>query len=154
MTEKTIITEYSQVPWFRRNGFVILAWLLFWPVAIGILWTGDVHYMKKGQLKTYGKVAKVILTILAIIYTVQIFGAMGGGADQGLIEESAMPIVTELLHDQLGSDAAACKAVEIVKEVSEGFYKAKATLANGNELNITIELKGEDQIYVQIPLDQ
>jgi hypothetical protein len=154
MTENTPITEYSQVPRFRRNGFVILAWILFWPVAIGILWTGDVYYMKKGQLKTYGKVAKVILTILALGYTVQIFGAMGGGVDQGLIEESAVPIVTELLQDELGSDGAVCKGVEIVKEVSEGFYKAKATLANGNEVNITIELQGEDQIFVQIPMEQ
>jgi hypothetical protein len=153
MTEKTI-TEYSQVPWFRRNGFVILAWLLFWPVAIGILWTGDVHYMKKGQLKTYGKVAKVILTLLAIAYTIQLFGAMGGGVDQGLIGESAVPIVTELLQDELGADASVCKAVEIVKEVSEGFYKAKATLANGNDIAITIELQGEAELFVQSPLDQ
>jgi hypothetical protein len=31
---------------------------------------------------------------------------------------------------------------------------AKAILANGNEIKITIELRGEDQIYVQIPVDQ
>ena len=41
-----------------------------------------------------------------------------------------------------------------MEEVSEGFYKAKATLANGNDLNITIELQGEDELLVQIPLDQ
>jgi hypothetical protein len=79
---------------------------------------------------------------------------VGMGGDLAVIEESAVPIVTELLQDELGSDASACKAVEIVEEVSEGFYKAKATLNNGNELNITIERKGEDQILVQIPMDQ
>jgi len=31
----------------------------------------------------------------------------------------------------------------IVKEASEGFYKAKATLPNGNDLDITIELQGK-----------
>ncbi|MBT3194531.1 MAG: hypothetical protein HN341_18445, partial [Verrucomicrobia bacterium] len=79
---------------------------------------------------------------------------VGMGGDLAVIEESAVPIVTELLQDELGSDASVCKAVEIVEEVSEGFYKAKATLANGNDLNITIELQGEDELLVQIPLDQ
>jgi len=152
MTEKTAITEYSQVPWFRRNGFVILAWLLFWPAAVAILWTGDVYYMRKGQLKTYGKAAKVVLSVLALGYTVQLVDAFGGG-DKSLIEESAVPLVTQIIHDELGVDGAECKAVEIVKEVSDGFYKAKATLANGNEIGIMIERDG-DQIVVQIPTEQ
>jgi hypothetical protein len=79
---------------------------------------------------------------------------VGMGGDLAVIEESAVPIVTELLQDELGSDASVCKAVEIVEEVSEGFYKAKATLANGNDIDITIELQGEDELFVQIPLDQ
>ncbi len=153
MTEKTTITEYSQVPWFRRNGFVILAWLLFRPAAVAILWTGEAYYMRKGQLRTYGKVAKVILSVLALGYTVQLVDALGGG-DKALIEESAVPIVTQIIHDELGEDGAECKAVEIVKEVTDGFYKAKATLANGNEIDITIERKGDDQIIVQIPTEQ
>jgi len=76
MSESNPITEYSQVPRIRRNWFVILAWIVCWPAAVAILWTGDVYYMKKGQLKTYGKVAKTILTILAIVYAAQLVGAM------------------------------------------------------------------------------
>jgi len=151
MTEKTVITEYAQVPWFRRNGFVILAWLLFWPVAVVILWTGDVYYMKKGQLKTYGKVAKVVLSILALGYTVHLVDTFGGGKAD--IEASAVPIVTQIIREELGEDGVECKAVKIVEEVTDGFYKARAILANGNELDITIEKEG-DQIFVSIPTDQ
>ena len=39
---------------------------------------------------------------------------------------------------------------EIMKEVSEVFYRAKATLGNGNY----IELQGEDELFGQIPLNQ
>jgi hypothetical protein len=79
---------------------------------------------------------------------------VGMGGDLAIVEEAAAPIVTEILADELGSEAAVCMAVKIEEEVSEGFYKAKATLDNGNELSITIERKGEDQVLVQIPMEQ
>jgi hypothetical protein len=85
-------------------------------------------------------------------FAVSIMVGMGG--DLAVIEESAVPLVTQIIQDEVGPDAPACKAVEILEEVSKGFYKAKATLANGNDFDITIELQGEDKIFVQIPLDQ
>jgi len=85
-------------------------------------------------------------------FAVSILVGMEGNL--AIVEESAVPLVTQLLQDELGSDASACKAIEIVKEVSEGFYKAKATLANGNDIDITIERQGEDELFVQIRLDQ
>jgi hypothetical protein len=87
-----------------------------------------------------------------VAFAVSIMVGMGG--DLAVIEESAVPLVTQIIQDEIGPDAPACKAVEILEEVSEGFYKAKATLANGNDIDITIELKGEDELFVQIPLDQ
>jgi len=74
----------------------------------------------------------------------------GGKAD---IEASAVPIVTQIIREELGEDGVECKAVKIVEEVTDGFYKARAILANGNELDITIEKEG-DQIFVSIPTDQ
>ena len=72
---ETKITEYSQVPWFRRNWFVFLAWLLCWPVAVGIFWTGEVYYVKSGQTCIYGKGTKVFLTALAVFLTLGFLGA-------------------------------------------------------------------------------
>jgi hypothetical protein len=86
-----------------------------------------------------------------VAFAVSIMVGMGG--DLAVIEESAVPLVTQIIQDEIGPDAPACKAVEILEEVSEGFYKAKATLDNGNDIDITIELRGEDELFVQIPLD-
>ena len=62
--------EYSQVPWYRRRWFNVISWLLFCPVSIILMWTGDIYYVKKGELKTYGVVYKLILTILPIVWTI------------------------------------------------------------------------------------
>lgn len=72
------------------------------------------------------------------------------GGNQVLIEESACPIVTDIIKEQFYGSAR-CMGVTIDKEVSTGFYKATATLDNGNELLITIEERDDGMIYVQIP---
>jgi hypothetical protein len=75
---------------------------------------------------------------------------IGVGGSQLMVEEAACPVVTDIIKSQL-SGSAICKAVNITNEVSSGFYKALATLDNGNELQITIEERKDGQIYVQIP---
>jgi hypothetical protein len=45
-------------------------------------------------------------------------------------------------------------AFDADEEVSEGLCRAKTALANGNDLSIAIQPKGEDQIFVQIPMEQ
>ncbi len=68
-------TDYTQVPWFRKNWFAILCFFIFAPALFFILITGDVYYSKSGQLKTYGKVAKIFLIIWAIFATLVFIGA-------------------------------------------------------------------------------
>lgn len=75
------------------------------------------------------------------------------GAHQVQIEESAVPVVNEILVGEYGDYVATCVAVEIDSEVRDGFYRARAILDNGNDLTITIEEKGE-QIFVRIPYGQ
>lgn len=74
---------------------------------------------------------------------------IGTAGAQGMIEDTACPIVTDIVQNQLYGSAE-CKAVTIEEEVTSGFYRATAILDNGNELRITIEEDG-DMIYVQIP---
>lgn len=88
----------------------------------------------------------IIVFILSIL--------IGIGGHQAIIEDTALPLVDQILKENLGAGAAKCKAVRIDEEVSDGFYKATAILDNGNELRITIEERGDNQIYVQIPFDQ
>ncbi|CAL95245.1 hypothetical membrane protein [Azoarcus olearius] len=84
--------------------------------------------------------------IAAFVFSIMI----GIGGSQAMIEEAACPVVTNIIKSQLFGSAT-CKAVSITEEVSSGFYKAVATLDNGNELRITIEERRDGQIYVQIP---
>jgi len=44
---KVPYATYDQVPAFRRQGVFWLSWILFAPIAVGILLTGDVYYQKK-----------------------------------------------------------------------------------------------------------
>lgn len=70
---KGTYTEYSQVPWFRKNWFAICSALFFCPALLYSLFTGDIYYEKNGELKKYGKVVKIILIIWgcgAIVYII------------------------------------------------------------------------------------
>jgi len=75
---------------------------------------------------------------------------IGMGGHQAALEEAARPVVSQIIKEQLFGSAT-CKAVTIDEEVTDGFYKATATLDNGNEWRITIEERKDGQIYVQIP---
>lgn len=68
--KKTSFSSYDQVPWYRKNWFAIVCFLIF-PLGLLItLLTGDVYYESKGQLKTYTKGAKIFLIIWSIGYTI------------------------------------------------------------------------------------
>lgn len=72
------------------------------------------------------------------------------GGNEAVLEESACPIVTDIIANQFYGSAT-CKAVTITEEVSSGFYKATATLDSGKDLFITIEEQDDGMIYVRIP---
>ena len=73
--------------------------------------------------------------------------------NEAVLEESAIPLVTDILKDELGSEAAKCVAVKITEQVSDNQYKALATLDNGNDIKIMIE-DCDDMVRVTIPLEQ
>lgn len=143
---ETKITEYSQVPWFRRNGFVFLAWVLCWPVAVAIFWTGEVYYRRGGQLKTYGKGAKIALTVIAAGLTM---GYINDRREQGGIERAAVAVVNQIVQDRLGVGAPECTGVKLDGGATDGVYHGTATFATGDQVPITVERMG-GQIQVTI----
>ena len=70
-------------------------------------------------------------------------------ADNG-IEANACTLVTQIINNNI-SNGASCVGVKLGKEVANNFYKATATLDNGNEMGITVDLRKKGNIYVQIP---
>ncbi|MDD5600093.1 MAG: hypothetical protein PHV82_19265 [Victivallaceae bacterium] len=91
---------------------------------------------------------KMILTLMAVSCMF-----ITGCGNNSQLEESAKPLVYQILKEELGHNSAECVAVKITEKVSDDFYKAKATLSNGNDIKITIQQKG-DMVYVTIPNQQ
>lgn len=71
--------------------------------------------------------------------------------DENSIAETACPLVSQIVKESLGRNAAQCVKVELGDKVTDKFYKAKATLDNGNDIDITIELQANDMVYVRVP---
>lgn len=65
-------TNYSQVPLYRKFWLVFILMFILAPVALIVIWTGDVHYLRKGTIRTFGRTGKIFLTVLAILYFIQI----------------------------------------------------------------------------------
>ena len=50
--EKQQYNDYGEVPYYRKQWFFWLMCLLFSPIAIGLLLTGDVYYKRRGEVGT------------------------------------------------------------------------------------------------------
>ena len=59
--------RYADVPWYRRRWVLLLIALVFPPAAALIAWTGDVHYLSRGTVKTFPKSLRIVLTVLAVL---------------------------------------------------------------------------------------
>lgn len=70
--------HYEQVPYHRRQWFFWICWIVFAPIAILILLTGDVHYLRQGQLTNFGMANRVVAGIIAVIWAYLFVGAMLG----------------------------------------------------------------------------
>ncbi|WP_217513064.1 hypothetical protein [Vibrio metschnikovii] len=89
----------------------------------------------------------VIGWVMAFIFSIFISNMI----NDGIIEDEACNLVTDIIHNQFYNKSVDCVAVTLDKEVKDGFYKATATLTNGNDIDITVDLRKDGQIYVQIP---
>ena len=76
---------------------------------------------------------------------------IGNTINDGIVEDEACKLVTNIVHNQLYEKSTDCVGVTLDKEIKDGFYKATATLTNGNDLNITIDIRKDGKIYVQVP---
>lgn len=59
-----VYASYAQVPWFRKSWFILVGFLVFAPVTLYSLFTGDIYFEKKGQLVAYYKGVKIVTIIL------------------------------------------------------------------------------------------
>ncbi|HDO1358302.1 TPA: DUF4339 domain-containing protein [Aeromonas veronii] len=113
-----------------------MKWMLF--IVPAYLW-------KRAEILHH---KKVYVWCWIVAFSISIFISIAG--EESTIETAACPVVSDILQKHL-TNPASCKAVTITEEVTSGFYRAYATLDNGNDLDITIEKRNSGQIYVRIP---
>lgn len=79
-TSSTDYASYADVPVHRRQWFFWVFWLVFSPISIGILVTGDVYYVKKGEVRSFGMANRVLAGILGVAWLVRWYGwVLGDG---------------------------------------------------------------------------
>ena len=71
---------YKDVPFFRRQWFFWLCWLVFAPVALAILLSGNVYYMKKGVVVPFGIANKVIGVLFSLIWIYRVYVTIVGNS--------------------------------------------------------------------------
>ncbi len=76
--------------------------------------------------------------------------ALSSGSGQGQIEDSAIPVVSQMLQREYGTNAASCLDVQITDEIFDDLYIADAILDNGEVIQVNIRVDGES-FYVTIP---
>lgn len=60
-------TSYNQVPWNRKLWFAITTVVLFMPLFLVIAFTGEIYFVKKGELQTLPKKNKFIILGIFIV---------------------------------------------------------------------------------------
>jgi hypothetical protein len=92
----------------------------------------------------------------AVLAVMLFIGIQGGYNDvEKMLEESAVPVVNEIIEDKFGKgNDLKCIDVKIFEEFSDNFYKARAVFNNGKDLEIIIENVNDKQIRVTIDPNQ
>ena len=68
-------TSYIDVPFYQRQWFCWTTFFLVPPVAAAVVITGDVYYMRKGDLRTFSAVTRALLGVVACFWTYNLLRA-------------------------------------------------------------------------------
>lgn len=105
-----------------------------------------VYLWKRAELLDHSK-NYVYAWVAAFVLTIP----LSGWINQRIVADAACEAINETRDDfiPLLGRGTECKLVTITKEAVRGFYKAKALLSTGNELDIVIEEK-KGEIHVRV----
>lgn len=98
---------------------------------------------------------KDTVAIVAIVVSVLVLIISSENAGKSQLEESAEPVVTEVLQDNYGLDYT-CNDVNITKEYENNNYRAAATLDDNSVIHVNIETYSGDRgnFNVQVPYEE
>ena len=76
MSKETAVTEYSELPWYRKWLNVAIIWILIMPVGVILVWSGKVYTSKKnedGELIPISTLHKIALTVVMFVFLIRAF---------------------------------------------------------------------------------
>jgi hypothetical protein len=65
--------RYDEVPVYRRQWFFWLTYIVINPVALLILISGEVYYVKKGEVRAFSIANRAVALLLGIAFLARIF---------------------------------------------------------------------------------
>ena len=121
---------------------VNLGLLIWFPSAVA-----KCAYMKK-LLPSKNKTQRSFFGIGILIFTFIIAGPIFGNSGTAY-EEQACQLVSEILQDNLGNNAAKCKEVKFTNHPTSSYWDGIAYLDNAGSLEIGFSVNG-DSVFVRI----
>jgi hypothetical protein len=79
MAEQTKYSGYQEVPWYRRQWFFWLMYILVTPVGLGLLISGEVYYRKNDQVHAFGMANRIVAGILGVIWFFSLLSGLTTG---------------------------------------------------------------------------
>ena len=67
-TSPTPFKSYADVPVYRRQWFFWIFWLLCSPVSVLLLLSGEVYYVRGGEVRAFGIANRIVAGIIALIW--------------------------------------------------------------------------------------
>lgn len=136
-------------------GLWALATFGLWIVAFPLYLLNRSKLIDKAKQHPYevsNRRRYITIFVLIVLLLLPMFGLMvSTGTEMIILEEKAVGAVNQLIRKQLGRDIEIeCVKVTIDDQFADNYYRGMATLSNGNELKMIIQLKGDD-VYVKIP---
>lgn len=95
-------SDYSEVPFYRRNWFFWLTFFFIDPVAIIILLTGEVYYEKSGELRVFGMPSRIVAGLIAAVIVYGLFSP--GSSGKRIVYTSALRpnvVASTMLNDEV-----------------------------------------------------
>ncbi len=59
--------DYDEIPAYRQHGIFWLIYVLFGPMALLILITGDVYYLRNDKIKRFGIINRVAAGLILAV---------------------------------------------------------------------------------------
>ncbi len=118
--------SYAQVPWYRKNWLAIVCFFFFQPGLLAMAATGNIYYQRGGQLRSYSKVARVLVFFWGVLGTIWLIGRVAGSEQRQ--ERTSTSVYESAAAEQRQQPAPSVVAPVAVSATRETLQFGKPTV--------------------------